>query len=766
MMKYILRQLTVVRLIISIGRLLMVVGKWESKIFRNIFRRSSVGFSFQLLWRSWRWITSVLMIPLRIYWASSAYLSKRSRARQQRLDNQRQQKALRIELAPRQSQEPGPKQRAMRTLAVGSFLKPAIAFAVLIMIIVLPLKFYDAYRFFSRLEAKVMNFSQAAIGNLDSAKDSALNNNLDQAQLNLSQASQDFMMLSQELAGVDGLVFKLASLAPSKKLKLASSGQQLAQLGQLGSELALELTSAADALMNDRAGKNFSQVLSGFQAPAVRALAKLNDLELVWAQIDVSALPEEYRASFLLLKDKSSLLKSSLSELVQTVDYLQIFLGQDIDKRYLLVFQNNTEVRATGGFMGSFALIDFKQGQIKSLKSPGGGTYDTEGGLRRLVQAPKPMWLVNPLWHFWDCNWWPDWPKSASKVMWFYEKSDGPSVDGVISLTPNVVIRLLEIIGPIDLRQKHGVIVNADNFMETVQSVAEQENEETKEPKQIIGDMLAVMMERLSQNLSREDWVKIIKSLEISLSEKDILIYLTDTKLQGKIADLGWDGALKSAEGDYLSVINTNIGGAKSDKKIIQTITHQASLTADGSIIDTVTIVRDHQAIRGEPFSGVRNVNWLRVYVPLGSRLISSEGWRSPDVPIESPDPAWDFDLDLKNEAEAQMDPSTGTLIYREADKTVFANWSMMDPGEMAVIKLVYKLPFKAKLQSETDGQTELWKYSLLAQKQAGAHNSEISSRLSLPEGLITIWKYPELNTDSFYQQNTDRAWGYLIRQR
>jgi len=77
------------------------------------------------------------------------------------------------------------------------------------------------------------------------------------------------------------------------------------------------------------------------------------------------------------------------------------------------------------------------------MEVPSGGGYDTEAGLTEFIAAPEPLHLVDPLWHFWDANWWPDWEKSAKKLMWFYEKSDGPTVDGVISITPTVIEKII-----------------------------------------------------------------------------------------------------------------------------------------------------------------------------------------------------------------------------------------------------------------------------------------------------------------------------------
>jgi hypothetical protein len=174
-----------------------------------------------------------------------------------------------------------------------------------------------------------------------------------------------------------------------------------------------------------------------------------------------------------------------------------VFLGKQMDKRYLLVFQNNAEKRASGGFMGSFAVVDMSKGEIKNILVPKGGTYDTEAGLSEKVVAPEPLWLLNPLWHLWDANWWPNWPTTAKKIEWFYEKSNGPTVDGVISLTPTVIERLLTVTGPIDMSKDYGVIISADNFWQVTQTFSEQKPQLTNEPKKIIGDLMTKLMEAI-----------------------------------------------------------------------------------------------------------------------------------------------------------------------------------------------------------------------------------------------------------------------------
>jgi hypothetical protein len=200
---------------------------------------------------------------------------------------------------------------------------------------------------------------------------------------------------------------------------------------------------------------------------------------------------------------------------------------------------------------------------------------------------------------------------------------------------------------------------------------------------------------------------------------------------------------------------------------------------SSGEIINTVKITRTHNGRKNEPLVGVRNVNWLRVYVPLGSELIEAEGFRSPDPEylLDRPDQDWQEHPLLAAENAAVVDAETGVKIYSENEKTVFANWTMVDPGETSVIILKYRLPFNFFNKSRDDNswwkkindllnpeKVELLPYSLLVQKQPGAPASDFFSRLILQEGLEVFWHYPDsLDGDKGWELNSkldsDKYW-------
>ena len=219
-------------------------------------------------------------------------------------------------------------------------------------------------------------------------------------------------------------------------------------------------------------------------------------------------------------------------------------------------------------------------------------------------------------------------------------------------------------------------------------------------------------------------------------------------------------------------------------------IKHNVEIQEDGSIIDTLTITKIHHGVVDEPYFGVRNVNWLRVYVPLNSELLEASGFRGPDaIYFETPKDTWEKDLDLTAEEgdNAVIDAKNlNTKIYQESGKTVFANWLMVDPGQELVITLKYKLPFKLEKKNQTIAaknsleslvekfakveKKDFYVYSLMVQKQPGMRFSSIESSVVQPESLKTAWRYPDnLPVTNGWQTsgelNEDKYWAVLFEK-
>lgn len=663
-------------------------------------------------------------------------------------------------------------------------------FVFSLVIIIVPFKLLAYFQIYNvqALEEKVVGQSLSAFSHLLSAVRSASDQDFQLADQDFQAATAGFLAAAKDLNQVNDGLLALASLSSNPKLKLAAESKRFIQAGAQAATLGAHLVAATDSLFSNGEA-NLASRLDRFILSGQAAVAEARSLETTISRINPQNLPSEYRDHFAVLRQQAGLLASNLDRFVRLAERFKEGLGLSQDKRYLIVFQNNAEMRASGGFIGSYALVDFREGAIRNLEVPGGGSYDTEAGLRVRLAAPEPLWLVNTRWYFWDANWWPDWPTTARHLMWFYERSDGPSVDGVISLTPSVVEKLLAVTGPIDLTEEHGVVIQADNFWETVQRITEQQHlalthpdlvadlkvqsdpvatplplrqgldaGTDEKPKKIIGDLLVKMMEVLPQKLDRDNLGRVVAIFEESLREKQLLFYFQDQKMQAEALRSNWSGELRSTAGDYLMVVNTNIAGQKTDRLIDEGISLHTQVEADGYIYNTLEIRREHRGVKGEALTGVRNVNWLRIYVPAGSELLDASGFRAPDEQYlqDRPGPELNESPLLAAERAARLHPGSATRIYEEAGKTVFANWSMVDPGETARIILRYRLPFRYDDYLEEPGARRSrvgswlnfgqprWRpYTLLVQKQPGAAAARLSLRLLLPEGEVVRFQHP-----------------------
>jgi len=246
-------------------------------------------------------------------------------------------------------------------------------------------------------------------------------------------------------------------------------------------------------------------------------------------------------------------------------------------------------------------------------------------------------------------------------------------------------------------------------------------------------------------------------------------MYSFDNEVQEIISRQGWSGEIKQTKKDFLMVVNSNLNGFKTDGVIDEYINHVAKIKADGSVEVEVSIRRVHRGGKDalEWFNKV-NSDYMRIYVPLGSQLLEAKGYTREVVedPINYERLGFKEDPDVKRQEDSmRIDEATGTRIYEENGKTVFANWVYVSPNEEVTVYYKYLLPFKINLTEKGFSS-----YSLLAQKQAGSIGSKLVSQLIFPDNLKPVWIYPErsvkdisngLENDTILNQ--DRFWGAVF---
>ncbi len=595
----------------------------------------------------------------------------------------------------------------------------------------------------------ILGTGKDAYVNLALAKEGMVARDFNKSSFEFEEAYNKFESISKDIDSLGGIVLKPLRFVPY--LSKVSSGDAMAQAGKDISRIGIlagEIIQSMNVIKNPLAGDgdssvSFLKIFQDTDKNLKEILSLVIDTQDNLDKVNVDDIPTEQRAQFVELKNKLPEIKNFLAAFVDNSQIFTDILGGNGPRKYLFLFQNNQEMRATGGFIGTYGVLDIFNGNVRKFFID--GIFNPDGQLRTKVVPPAPIQKISAAWSLHDSNWFPDFPKSAEKAAWFYEKTGGPTVDGVITMTPNVMQKLLEVTGPIELPE-YDVTVDKDNFVEKVQQEVEVEyDKELNQPKKILADLAPKILDKIFNTKNLGDIAKTMKILLESLNEKQILIYSKNYEVEKVLSQEGWSGEILNTQKDYLSVINTNINGYKTDGVIDESIAHQAEIQSDGSIIDTVTITRHHNggSLEHEWWNKV-NADYMRVYVPKGSILLSADGQTR-----EFNSPPLDYNtLNFKRDAQVQteedsmrIDDESGTRIYDDSDKTVFANWVYVSPQETVVVKYKYLLPFKINMNT-TDKLADT--YSLLAQKQSGSVGSGLVSGVSYPENYDIIWNYPE----------------------
>lgn len=630
-------------------------------------------------------------------------------------------------------------------------------FVLLSFSIVLPLQAMKSISGVTDRQATITNAGKAAIENFTRGTDALEADRFDVAGSNFRRASENFADAEESLTSINLAVQGIARAIP-KTDRTFETAKGLAEAGQ---SLSLAASELADAAQNIKAEQSptVSTKLSMMKTYVESILPKIDEASKALEKVDPSVLDKAEADKVSELKEQTPKIGESMREFIEFADTLTTILGDERKMKYLIAFQNNTELRPTGGFIGSFAEMDMLNGEITNIHIPEGGTYDLQGQLTKFVEAPHPLQLINDRWEFHDSNWFPDFPTSARKLMWFYDKAGEPTVDGVIAINADLIPSLLEITGPIEMPNYERTI-DSENFLFETQKIVELEHEKydtTREertaeaPKQFIGDLAPVLLERI-QNADMKELLAIADVIGDGLVEKDVQLYMNNTSLQSHISDLGWSGEQKEVPEDYLQIINTNLGGGKTDSVIDQQVDIDINIASDGTITKKVVITKIHKGLKSAIFEGKNNVDYIRLYVPKGSKLLQAEGFEIPPdelfeaygVPLEKDS---DLELSMSNE---QVDPESQTDIWDENGKTVFGNWFQTAPGETETISFTYELPFKFKT-AKTDitmfdiaksklGFKDLETFTFFIQKQSGVKSRITSVNINFPDHSNLVW--------------------------
>ena len=400
---------------------------------------------------------------------------------------------------------------------------------------------------------------------------------------------------------------------------------------------------------------------------------------------------------------------------------ISVLLGQEKPQKYLVLLQNNMELRPTGGFIGSFALITFDRGRLSEIVV--NDVYTADGQLKGHVDPPEPIrkYLGEGGWYLRDSNWDPNFSVSAEKAEWFLEKEMGEKVDGVIGVDLYFVKRLLDVTGPINLPEFNKQITK-DNLYDEIQSEVEDSFFPGSIKKASILTSLTRNLITEIENLEGQKYLNLFKEIYESMERKHVQFYFHDDNAQEAILDLNYAGqftfdnecGLRCLSDGY-ALIDANLGVNKSNYFIKRS--HQLNiLTSKNEIMHELLVSYDNSASPSIGSLGVYE-NYARVLLP---KTTVVEGVR-----------AYEADGTYKDLEYNLVDTNTS----REVGFVV-----EVLPGSSKKLQIAWKIP--AEVLSG-GGQ-----YNLNILKQAGTDEDPLTINIKEASLVLTGRRIPSYNTN------------------
>jgi hypothetical protein len=456
--------------------------------------------------------------------------------------------------------------------------------------------------------------------------------------------------------------------------------------------------------------------------------------ELVAAQeklnkADPSMLPQNLRGHFETLSAQLDELIVTVGEVQERIPAILSMLGDRYPHRYLVLLQNNTESRPTGGFIGSYLIVDVNDGYIE--KAEFHDVYENDGQLNEFIEAPDEIAALTDNWRMRDSNYSPDFPLSAAKAAWFLEKEEGPGVDSVVVINQSILADLLTLTGPIEVEGLSAPITS-ENYHTVLTYIVESKLEGEDAPKDIISRIIPQLQSKIYDSASFKSLFTVMQQ---GISEKYIMGWSKDDKIQKFFHEIGMSGEVTATEDgqDYFSMIAINVGGNKSDLYMNTEILHETTIDKTGELSDKVTITRKHTwnpdvvldwEKQLKPFGYTDLPDWLQNILGKGTNKSVIKLYLPPGVELEE---------------TIGIEKDQVTVGYdEELDKTFMYFTNEVPAQNESVISLRYKLTEPLKLGTADE-------YRLTVQKQPGALKDVKFIKQVIPDPRVSNFRnYPE----------------------
>lgn len=590
----------------------------------------------------------------------------------------------------------------------------------------------------------------------------------DSAQLHANSAYLDFqkaqnsLKMSSWLFSVSGKNDMYSALQNT-----LNSTENFSKAIYFGTKAASPFSDIWSVLRLDLENRITSQQVADTNFYLGTAKSSLNLANAISKDIKVQELPAPMKADIEKYQQALNMTTQNINEVEAVTKNLDEIIGTEEAKKYLILFQNSNEVRPTGGFIGSYAVLEIEEGKIKNLKIDDIYNPDGQLDIKEFENpSPEPMQVLlqEEDMHIRNANWDPDFTKSAQEITQLFEEVDGTKFDGVIALDLEFVKGLLSVTGPVFLTA-YNEEVSAGNLYEKTQYHSEFNYKEGESQKRAFLTVLGSKLLERTFAIPKDKTPELIEMFRKSLGERHVIINVQNDAVAGILEKYGWDGSLAKTQGDYLYVVNANLGGNKADYFVDQKLDYEvAALTRDGVLRGKVTVEYKHNG-SDDAWPGGEYRNFVRVLTQAGTKLtgarlevydengdlIAITPTNNQTKPTVTPNAAapnkTSYVLSLagltREQQEVYLDPTQNPADLLEKAVTAksgryesYGFFIRVKPKQTVKLTVEYDLPEKLKVTKDTK------EYSLLWQKQPGTTNDTFSFKFDAPFGRnVTLGK-------------------------
>jgi hypothetical protein len=482
-----------------------------------------------------------------------------------------------------------------------------------------------------------------------------------------------------------------------------------------------------------------TQIMVRAQPHFIEARKSFDRARVSRAQIDVQLLSPEIRD--LIVADLDPVLTLVDDGLSVATSFPRLMgATNEGPKTYLLLIQNEDELRPTGGFISAVGTLIVKDGRVIDLTFEDSYALDDWSNPYPVAPWQLRHYMDIPVLTLHDSNWFADYPTTVQYAEYLYALSRSHSVDGVIALDQHLVVMVLEAIGPVEVEgAPHPITAgNVSAYMRSAKIPPPLESRpEDWHRKVFINKIAEAVLQRLLEENDIQ-WNVLSTTLLRALDERHLLLQFDDPAMTRVIARRGWDGAVAPGQADFLMVVDSNVGYTKSNAVLETRLTYDVDLTDQTSPKGTLTVIEANNAPDyvpclagkelppdiGEQSYPINLCYWgyLRVYKMAGTKLLAATPHAIPGSQTF-----------LGSNVPARVDP----LDHDEIENIqAFGTLVLVPAGQSVVTSFEFKLPASV-LSIVPDAKHS--SYRLKVQKQPGTLAVPLTIRLKLPANAVVV---------------------------